>query len=203
MAHDPPSPMPADPGAVEAQRESRWFGQEYADMTKLREISAKHAHTAAKAEARAARLLTAADKHRHAATIYREKAAATRGDIPPLQESITQVNGQIAEAAKRATPGMPPSADVTGLQVRARKLQQRAADLERKATSYDLKAARHTQKASEIKVRADHLLEMAKAHEAEALAYRQRADQLQMAAANRLRSPTDSSPGGAPPTSPQ
>ncbi len=197
----PPTGAP-EPGALETQRQSRWLGQEYADMTKLREISARHAHTAARAEARAAHLLTKVDKYRHAATAVPEKAALVRGEIPEMQGMIAQLNGQIADAAKRATPGLAPSTDVMKLQVKARKLQQRAADRERKASGLELKAAKQTQRASELKVKADRLLEIARSHEQESQVYRQRADQLQMAAAGRLSAP-DPTGGSAPPSPPQ
>lgn len=200
---NPPSPVPqqVDPTMVHNQRQTRWMGQEYADMTKLREISAKHAHIAARAEARAARLLTRTDKLRHAATSLREKAARVRGEVPALQNAIGQLNGQIASAAQHASPGSVPTSDVTKLQVKARKLQQKTADRERKATGYDLRAARHTQKGSEIKVKADRLLEIARSHEQESQVYRQRADQLQLAADGRLAA--SGGTGGMPPAPPQ
>ncbi len=186
-----PSPSPeeapsGDASAVRAQRQTRWLGQEYADMTKLREVSAHHAHMAARAEARAAHLMLKVDKLRHIATGLREKGTLTRSDIPMLQDGITQLNAQIEDAAKHAQRGVPPSSDVTKLQIQARKLQQRMADKERKAAGLELQAARHTQRASEIKVRADRFLEIARVHEQESRAYRQRADQLQMAADGRL-----------------
>ncbi len=196
-----PTPQPIDATMVHNQRATRWMGQEYADMTKLREISAKHSHTAARAEARAARLLTHVDRLRHSATALREKSARVRSEVPALQSSITELNTQITGAAHNATPGMPPTSDITTLQVRARKLQQKIADRERKATGYDLRAARCTQKGSEIKVKADRLLEIARSHEQESQVYRQRADQLQLAADGRLASAGGS--GTPPPAPPQ
>lgn len=194
----PPTPQPVDPNMVQNQRQVRWMGQEYADMTKLREISAKHAHTAARAQARAAHLMTRVDKLRHAATALREKSDKTRSAIPALQNTVTQLNAQIAAATRSSTPGVAPASDVTKVQVKARKLQQKVADYERKAASLDLKAAKHTQKASEIKIKADRFLEVARSHEQEAQVYRNRADQLQLAAEGRLPPA-----GGAPPSSPQ
>lgn len=182
---------------VQNQRQARWMGQEYADMTKLREISARHAHVAARAEARAAHLMTRVDKLRHAATATREKSERARSAIPALQQSVAQLNSQIGQATKVTPPGMPPGSDVTKVQLKARRFQQKVADHERKAASLDLRAAKHTQKASAIKIKADRLLEIARSHEQEAQVYRNRADQLQLAAEGRL------APGaGAPPAPP-
>lgn len=186
---------------VHTQRQVRWMGQEYADMTKLREISASHAHTAARAEARAAHLMTKVDKLRHSATSLREKSERIRGGIPALQNTVAQLNGQIAQASKMTAPGVAPASDITKLQVKARKFQQKSADYERKAASLDLRAAKHTQRASEIKIKADRLLEIARSHEQEAQVYRNRADQLQLAAEGRLAA--SGSSGGAPPAPPQ
>lgn len=172
------------------------MGQEYADMTKLREISARHAHIAARAEARAARLMTSVDKLRHNATALREKSERSRSYVPGLQNTVTQLNTQIAEATRAAHSGAAPSSDVTNLQVRARKLQQRIANYERRAAAVDFKAARATQKASEIKIKADRLLEIARSHEQESQVYRNRADQLQLAAEGRLAA------GSTPPVPP-
>ena len=176
------------------------MGQEYADMTKLREISARHSHMAARAEARAARLMTKVDKYRHAATALREKSEKFRGMIPGVQNTVSQLNEQIHIATRDAKAGRPPPSDVTKLQIQARKLQQRIADNERRAAALDFKAARQTQRASEIKIKADRLLEIARSHEQEAQAYRNRADQLQLAAEGRLPAhPFAESPPAAPP----
>ncbi len=183
--------------ALTVQRQTRWAGQEYADMTKLRELSAHHAHRAARAEARAAHLMLRVDKLRHAATALREKGTLVRSDVPTLEQGISQLNAQINEAAKQARPGVAPTSDITKLQIQARRLQQKVADKERRAASLELRAARHTQKASEIKVRADKFLELARVHEQESQVYRQRADQLQMAADGRLAAAPESR--GAPP----
>jgi predicted nucleic acid-binding Zn-ribbon protein len=170
-------------------------------MTKLREISAKHAHTAARAEARAAHLMTRVDKLRHAATSVREKSEKIRATLPALQGTVAQLNAQIQAATRATSPGTVPGSDVTKVQVRARKYQQKVADHERKAAGLELRAAKHTQKASVLKTKADRLLEIARSHEQESQVYRNRADQLQLAAEGRL-APTGST-GGAPPVSPQ
>lgn len=171
-------------------------------MTKLREISARHAHIAARAEARAAKLMTKVDKLRHGATAFREKAERARAFVPGLQGSVTQLNAQIQAATRSATPGVAPSADITKVQVQARKLQQRIADYERRASAYDFRAAQLTQRGSEIKVKADRLLETARTHEQESVAYRNRADQLQLAAEGRLP-PVAGGAGSPSPPPPQ
>lgn len=200
-APPPSTDSGGDSNALTAQRQTRWAGQEYADMTKLRELSAQHAHFAARAEARAAHLMLKVDKLRHVATGLREKSVLARSDVPTLEEGIAQLNAQIGDAAKHARPGVPPTSDVTKLQIQARKLQQKVADKQRRGASLELRAARNTQKASEIKVRADKFLELAREHEQESQVYRQRADQLQMAADGRL-GPTPEARGVPPPSYP-
>ncbi len=51
-------PEPPQPPSPLAARQSRWIGQQYADITKLREIAAKHDRAGARAQQRASRLNT-------------------------------------------------------------------------------------------------------------------------------------------------
>ena len=180
----PPPPAPSHAHIV-AARESRWLGQEYADITKLREIGAKHDHLASKFTARQARVLTKIEKLRHVATVLREKAEQVRGRIPELQQQIDQNNRQIQATTER-TKGIVIGSDVTALHYRNQKLQQRIVDLRDKAQKLEHRAAIKTQKAAELKVRSDHFLEQARAESLEAQTYRDRADRLQKATEAQL-----------------
>jgi chromosome segregation ATPase len=161
-------------------RQSRWLGQEYADITKLREIAAKHDRLATRNQQRAARLNTRIERLRHQATVLREKAQATLATIPEIESEMQQHEKDIKAATDR-TGGVQVGSDVTALHYRVRKLQQKIVDRQHKARTYEHRAAVKTQKTAELKIKVDRYLEVVRLQEQEALAYRQRADRLQMA----------------------
>ena len=173
------SSQPTGAATPLAARRSRWIGQQYADITKLREIAARHDRAAARAQQRVARLNTRIDKLRHQATLLREKGQKALAQIPEIEQEMKQHERDIDAATNRAG-GAPIGSDVTGLHYRVRKLQQKVVDRQQKARALELRAATKTQKTAELKVKVDRYLETARLEEQEAVAYRQRADRLQM-----------------------
>jgi chromosome segregation ATPase len=200
-----PNPPPSGPSVSGASvhRESRWLGQGYADITKLREIAAKHERLSTRAQQRAARINTRIEKLRHQAAILREKAQKVLGMIPDKESEIAQLDRDINAATSR-TGGAAIGSDVTSLHYRVRKLQQKIVDLQHKARTYDHRAAMRTQKTAELKIKADRFLETSKLEEAEAVSYRQRADRLQAATEGEVAARLGTSSGGpgAPPPPP-
>ncbi len=189
----PSPPLPPPP-----PHESRWLGQGYADITKLREIGARHDHVASKYHQRAARAQTKIDKLRHQATVLREKAQAVLAKVPELEAQMAQYERDI-QVVREQTRGATIGSDATDLQYRVRKVQQKIADLQLKARSLELKAAQRTQKTAELKVKVDEALERARGEEGQAAAYRQRADRLQAASeAEMAAHPVTGSVGPAP-----
>jgi len=174
-----PPTEPAPHATPLAARQSRWIGQQYADITKLREIAAKHDRTGARAQQRASRLNTRIEKLRHQATLLREKGQRVLAEIPDIEQQIKQHERDI-EAATSRTGGAPIGSDVTGLHYRVRKLQQKVVDRQQKSRALELRAATKTQKTAELKVKVDRYIEAARLAEQEASAFRQRADRLQM-----------------------
>jgi chromosome segregation ATPase len=172
-------PQPAGAATPLAARRSRWIGQQYADITKLREIAARHDRAAARAQQRVARLNTHIEKLRHQATLLREKGQRALAQIPEIEQEMKQHERDINAATNR-TGGAPVGSDVTNLHYRVRKLQQKVVDCQQKARALELRAATKTQKTAELKVKVDRYLETARLEEQEAVAYRQRADRLQM-----------------------
>ncbi|MCI4320874.1 MAG: hypothetical protein L3K18_06420 [Thermoplasmata archaeon] len=194
-----PNPPPSGPSVSGASvhRESRWLGQGYADITKLREIAAKHERLSTRAQQRAARIHTRIEKLRHQAAILREKAQKVLAMIPDKESEIAQLDRDINAATSR-TGGAPIGSDVTSLHYRVRKLQQKIVDLQHKARTYDHRAAMRTQKTAELKIKADRYLETSKLEEAEAVSYRQRADRLQAATEGEVAARLGTSSGGSP-----
>jgi peptidoglycan hydrolase CwlO-like protein len=172
-------PQPLGTATPLAARRSRWIGQQYADITKLREIAARHDRAAARAAQRVARLNTRIDKLRHQATLLRERGQRALAQIPEIEQEMKQQERDI-EAATKKTGGASIGSDVTGMHYRVRKLQQKVVDRQQKARSLELRAATKTQKTAELKVKVDRYLETARLEEQEAVAYRHRADRLQM-----------------------
>jgi chromosome segregation ATPase len=168
----PPSPW-------SLARRSRFMGQQYADITKLREIAAHHDREAARAQQRISRLNTRIEKLRHQATVLREKGQRALADIPAIEQEMKQHERDIALATQRHGGGGLTS-DITSLHYRMRKLQQKVVDRQHKSRALELRAAMKTQKTSELKVRVDRYLEAVRLAEQEATAYRQRADRLQL-----------------------
>jgi peptidoglycan hydrolase CwlO-like protein len=194
---NPPPPVPTH-AHVMAARESRWLGQEYADITKLREIAAKHDHLASKATAREAKYLVKIERLRHVSTVLHEKADQTRAKVPQLQAEIDQNNRQI-QAANERTKGIVVGSDQTALHYRNQKLQQKIVNLKDKAQKLDHRAAIRTQKAAELKVRADQYLEQARAEQLEAQSYRDRADRLQKVTEQSFQTPAPAAATAPPP----
>jgi len=172
-------PQQTGPATPLAARRSRWIGQQYADITKLRELAARHDRAAARAQQRVARLNTRIEKLRHQATLLRERGQRALAQIPEIEQQMKQHERDIAAATNR-TGGAPPGSDVTNLHYRVRKLQQKVVDRQQKARALELRAATKTQKTAELKVKVDRYLETARLEEQEAVAYRQRADRLQL-----------------------
>jgi len=162
-----------------AARRSRWIGQQYADITKLREIAARHDRASARAQQRVARLNSRISKLRHQATVLREKSQKVLATVPEIEQQMKQHERDI-EASTKKTGGAPIGSDVTNLHYRVRKLQQKVVDRQQKARALELRAATKTQKTAELKVKVDRYTEVARLEEQEAVAYRQRADRLQM-----------------------
>jgi chromosome segregation ATPase len=199
----PPPPTAAQ--AATMHRESRWLGQGYADITKLREVAAKHERLSSRNQQRAARISTRIEKIRHHAAVLREKSQAVLARIPPLESEIAQYERDI-KAKNDRTGGIQIGSDVTNLQYRIRKLQQKIIDLQHKSRTLEHRAATRTQKTAELKVKVDRYLEMSRLEEQEAVTYRQRADRLQMATqgevAARLTGTPEGGSSGPPPPPP-
>ena len=163
------------------------MGQGYADITKLRELSAKHERASTRNQQRAARLNTRIEKIRHAAAVLREKAQTVLAKIPDLESEMAQHERDI-KARTEKTAGITIGSDVTELQFRIRKLQQKIVDLQHKSRTLEHRAAVKTQKTAELKVKVDRYLESSKLEEQEALSYKQRADRLQLATQGEVAS---------------
>jgi chromosome segregation ATPase len=204
MADGGGTPPPSQPTAAQAaiiHRESRWMGQGYADITKLRELAAKHERLSSRNQQRAARISTKIEKIRHAGAILREKSQAVLARIPDLEAEIAQHDRDI-KARNERTGGIQVGSDVTNLQYRMRKLQQKVVDLQHKSRTLEHRAATKTQKTAELKVKVDRFLEMSRLEEQEAMTYRQRADRLQMATQGEVAARLTGTPEGGPPPPP-
>lgn len=200
-----PSPEPSRRPTALAARASRFLGQQYADITKLREIAARHDRAAARSQQRASRINTKIEKLRHQATLLREKGQRILAEIPEFEQQMKQHERDIHAATGRGGGG-PLTSDVTSLHYRVRKLQQKVVDRQQAARSLELRAAMKTQRTAELKVRVDRFLETSRLAEQEAAQFRQRADRLQLVteqeiaagtagtAAAPLSSPAEGSP---------
>ena len=173
------NPPPSPPPSPLAFRESRWRTSQYGDVTKLRELAARHEKAAARFQTRAGRVNTRIDRLRHQAAVLREKAQAVLAVIPEIEQEILQYQKDIQSSTQR-TRGIVVGSDVTSLQVRIRKLQQKVLNRQHKARSLELRAAQKTQKTAELKVRVDLFLEKSRLEEQEAKSLQSRADKLQM-----------------------
>jgi len=155
------------------------MGQQYADITKLREHAARHDRAAVRFQQRVARINTRIEKLRHQATLLREKAQKVLAEIPEIEQQMTQHQRDIS-ASTGNKPGVAVTSDVTSLHYRVRKLQQKVVDKQQKARHLELRAAMRTQKTAELKVKVDRFTESSRLEEQEAAAFRQRADRLQL-----------------------
>ncbi len=174
-------PPPTAGGATTPlmHRQSRWLGQGYADITKLRELAAKHDRAAGRMSQRASRINTRIEKLRHQSTVLREKGQRALAQIPEIEQQMKQHERDI-EAGTQQAGGAQVGSDITSLHYRVRKLQQKVVDRQQKSRTLEHRAAMKTQKTAELKVKVDRYLETARLEEQEAAAYRQRADRLQM-----------------------
>jgi chromosome segregation ATPase len=172
-------PETTGPATPLAARRSRWMGQQYADITKLREHAARHDRAAVRAQQRVARINTRIEKLRHQATLLREKAQKVLAEIPEIEQQQKQHERDI-NAATGGKPGVAVTSDVTSLHYRVRKLQQKVVDKQQKARHLELRAATKTQKTAELKVKVDRFTEASRLEEQEAASFRQRADRLQL-----------------------
>jgi chromosome segregation ATPase len=193
------SPGPASSLTVSQLRRSRFLGQQYADITKLREMAARQDRTASRYEQRISRLNTKIERLRHQATLQREKSQKVLAGVPELEQEIKQYQRDVDAATARRT-GSVLTSDVTALQYRIRKLQQKVVDLQQKARALELHAAQKTQRTSELKVKVDRYLEAAHLAGQEANQFRQRADRLQLVA-EQDTNPASAPAAASPPTS--
>ena len=97
------SPPPSGGGAPTPlfHRQSRWLGQGYADITKLRELAAKHDRTAGRMNQRASRINTKIEKLRHQATLLREKGQRVLAEIPEIEQQMKQHERDIEAGTNR------------------------------------------------------------------------------------------------------
>jgi len=175
-----PPPATSSSPSVHLTGTSRWLGEGYADITKLRELAAKHERLAAKIQARVARLHTKIEKLRHNATLLREKSEKVLSRIPEYQQEMVQHERTIQTTTSQQTTHTVGS-DITGLHYRIRQLQQKVVDVQHRARRIEHRAAVKTQQSAVLKVKADRLLEQVRAAQIEAQNYQKRADRLQMA----------------------
>ncbi len=211
MAQGGSAPQGAEvPSPVVVARRSRFLGEKYADISKLRERAAREEHRAQRLHQRISRLNTRIDKLHHQATVLRERAGRAASTIEPLEREIGERSAEVERVRSGEAAGYLGS-DGTALQYRLRKLQQKVEDAKTRARGLELRAAQKTQKTAEIKVKVDQLLELARVREEEAAQLRQRADRLQIVTEQETPGgPTPSSaspsapagPSGGPPSSP-
>jgi predicted nucleic acid-binding Zn-ribbon protein len=175
------SPGPASASSVAQLRRSRFLGQQYADITKLREMAARQDRLASRHEQRISRLNTKIERLRHQATLLREKGQKVLGGVPEIEQEIKQLQRD-ADAATSRRSASPLTSDITALHYRIRKLQQKVVDLQQRARALELHAAQKTQRTAELKVKVDRYLEAAHLAAQEATQFRQRADRLQLVA---------------------
>jgi peptidoglycan hydrolase CwlO-like protein len=211
MAAGGTPPEAPGPGTPLAARRSRWIGQQYADITKLREHAARHDRASARAQQRVARINTKIEKLRHQATLLREKSQKILAETPEIEQQIKQHERDIHASTSQRQGAAPPgqqsapvgmTSDVTSLHYRIRKLQQKIVDKQQKSRHLELRAAMKTQKTAELKVKVDRYTEAARLEEQEANAYRQRADRLQAASEGDVSSHLAATANPPPPTSP-
>jgi peptidoglycan hydrolase CwlO-like protein len=188
------SPGPTSSLTVSQLRRSRFLGEQYGDITKLREMAARQDQAAARYEQRVSRLNTKIERLRHQATLLREKGQTVLAGVPELEQEIKQYQRDV-DAATGRRAGSVLTSDITALTYRIRKLQQKVVDLRQKTRALELHAAQKTQRTSELKVKVDRFLEAATLAGQEATRFRQRADRLQLVA----EQDTDPAAAAAPP----
>ncbi len=162
-------------------RSARFTSLGYQNITKLREEAAKYERMAFRERARSAKFNTVMEKHRHRATVLREKEQATLAKIPDLETEQQEQQKLLQMGASGTSSGAVQPHEQSKIHVRIRKLQQKMANLQRRAKTLEHKAAHHLQIASQKKVLSDAAIEKAKQWEAEARQYTLMADRMQKA----------------------
>lgn len=173
--------LPPSGSTLDVDRSARFMSMGYASIAKLREEAAKYERMAFKERHRASRLTTVMEKHRHRATVLREKEQATLGKLPDLESDQKEQQKLLQMGASGTASGAVAPHDQSRIHVRIRKIQQKMAGLQRKAKSLEHAAAHHLQIASQKKVLSDMHIEKAKQWEAESRAFTLMADRMQKA----------------------
>lgn len=176
----PPNPKPSSPVTTQETR-TRFFSQEYADIAKLRELSLKNAHMAAKLRHKAAKYMTTMERYRHRSTVLKEKAALLKDKIPGIQEQMKEIDDEIKTGAAGVPGGGVRPRDQSKLHLKNRKLQERIVKIQRKIAQLEMAATHRLAISSQKKVQADLLHEKAVTFDTEATNLNSRADRLQQA----------------------
>lgn len=180
----------AKPTTLDANRGARFMSMGFESIAKLRAEATKYDKMAGKERHKASKLTTSMEKHRHVATVKREKEQATLGKIPDLEASMGEQQKMLQMQASGTTTGEVRMRDQSKIRVRIRKIQQKMASLQRRAKNLEHAAATHMQKASHLKVLADMHLEKAKEWETESQQYTLLADRMAKATEPETIAPT-------------
>jgi hypothetical protein len=166
---------------LDPQRGARFLSMGYESIARLRTEAAKWEKMAGRERHRSSKLTTAMEKHRHRATVLREKEQTTLGKIPDQEALMNEQQKMLQMGASGTSSGAVTAKAQSKIHVKIRKIQQKIAALQRKAKSLEHGAAHHMQIASQKKVLSDMHLEKAKQYEAESRAYTLMADRMQKA----------------------
>ena len=169
-----PTKEPKNEADIEAEiahtRQDKMRAGEYHDITILRQRAAKHSAEEAKLfkkymveEAAMIKYQENSNKARRKAEKYIEKGKNAMAKADDKQADLEYLEDGKAERAR----------------VRVAKLKTKAARMKSKSSSWMSNSAKNTQKAAAKRQKAKALLERSKNHEAEALNYNKRADNLQ------------------------
>ena len=169
-----PSQPEKSEGDIEAEishtRHEKMRAAEYHDVTILRERAAKHSAEAAKLfnkyrseEAAMVKYQEQSNKARRKAEGYIEKSKNALAKADEKQADLQYLEGGKAERAR----------------VKVARYKAKAAKMQSKSSTWQARSAKATQKAASKRQKAKALLERSKTHEAEALNYNKRADNLQ------------------------
>lgn len=158
---------------ITAVRHEKQLAAELHDITKLRELAAKHSATAARLykryrseEAAMVKYNEYANKARRRAEGYEAKSKDMLARADDVQSGIEFLEARKAERAR----------------MRVAKYKTKSAQLKARGSSYMAKAAKYSQKSAARRERAKAFLEQSKTHEAEAHSLNKRAEKLQKAA---------------------
>ncbi len=157
---------------IRKTRQDRRRAGEYHDVTRLRQKAAEHRADAAKffkkyrfEEAAMVKNQQYAARARRKAEGYLEKNKDVLVKADNKQADLQYLEAGKAERAR----------------IKIAKYKGKAAKCKSKASKFEAKAAKHTQKAAAKRQKAKANLEKSKLHEAEALNFRKRADNLEKA----------------------